>query len=110
MTKANVIIEGYWSNSLMNGAVINPKGICKTVMCGAHCGCSPGNNGSNGMDKIITIGKLPGKRTDKGRMQSILGLSETITTQAGKGYAPLIYEIIYAEELLRSKQVKGPQG
>ena len=26
MTKANVIIEGYWSNSLMNGAVINPKG------------------------------------------------------------------------------------
>lgn len=37
------------------------------------------------MDKIITIGKLPGKRTDKGRIQSILGLSETITTQAGKG-------------------------
>ena len=70
----------------------------------------PGNNGSNEMDKIITIGKLPGKRTDKGRIQSILGLSETITTQAGKGYAPLIYEIIYAEELLRSKQVKGPQG
>ena len=70
----------------------------------------PGNNGSNEMDKIITIGKLPGKRTDKGRIQSILGLSETITTQAGKGYAPLIYEIIYAEELLRSEQVKGPQG
>ena len=70
----------------------------------------PGNNGGNEMDKIITIGKLPGKRTDKGRIQSILGLSETITTQAGKGYAPLIYEIIYAEELLRSKQVKRPQG
>ena len=35
MTKANVIIEGYWSNSLMNGAV------CRTVMCGAHCGSSP---------------------------------------------------------------------
>lgn len=70
----------------------------------------PGNNGGNEMDKIITIGKLPGKRTDKGRIQSILGLSETITTQAGKGYAPLIYEIIYAEELLRSEQVKGPQG
>ena len=41
MTKANVIIEGYWSNSLMNGAVINPKGVCRTVMCGAYCGCSP---------------------------------------------------------------------
>ena len=41
MTKANVIIEGYWSNSLMNGAVINPKGVCRTVMCGAHCGPSP---------------------------------------------------------------------
>ena len=41
MTKANVIIEGYWSNSLMNGAVLNVGGICKTVMCGAHCGCSP---------------------------------------------------------------------
>ena len=40
-TKSNVIIEGYWSNSIMNGAVINPKGICRTVMCGAHCGCSP---------------------------------------------------------------------
>ena len=41
MTKANVIIEGYWSNSLMNEAVINPEGICRTVMCGAHCGSSP---------------------------------------------------------------------
>ena len=40
-TKSNVIIEGYWSNSLMNGAVLNVGGICKTVMCGAHCGCSP---------------------------------------------------------------------
>ena len=26
MTKANVIIEGYWSNSLMNGASSTPKG------------------------------------------------------------------------------------
>ena len=41
MTKANVIIEGYWSNSLMNGAVLNVVGVCRTVMCGAHCGCSP---------------------------------------------------------------------
>ena len=41
MTKANVIIEGYWSNSLMNGAVLNPEGVCRTVMCGAHCGSSP---------------------------------------------------------------------
>ena len=40
-TKSNVIIEGYWSNSLMNGAVINPEGVCRTVVCGAHCGCSP---------------------------------------------------------------------
>ncbi len=39
--KSNVIIEGYWSNSLMNRAVLNMGGICKTVMCGAHCGCSP---------------------------------------------------------------------
>ena len=31
MTKANVIIEGYWSNSLMNGAVLNPKGVCRTL-------------------------------------------------------------------------------
>ena len=63
MTKANVIIEGYWSNSLMNGAVINPKGVCRTVMCGAHCGCSP-----------------------------------------------VIMEVRYAEELLRSKPVKRSQG
>ena len=40
-TKSNVIIEGYWSNSLMNGAVLNVGVVCKTVMCGAHCGCSP---------------------------------------------------------------------
>ena len=40
-TKSNVIIEGYWSNSIMNGAVLNVGGICKTVMCVAHCGCSP---------------------------------------------------------------------
>ena len=62
------------------------------------------------MDKIIIMGKLPNKRTDKGRIQSILGLCETITTQAGKGYAPIICEIAYEEKLLRSKQVKGPQG
>lgn len=41
MTKANVIIEGYWSNSLMNGAVLNVGVVCRTVMCGAHCGCQP---------------------------------------------------------------------
>ena len=41
MTKANVIIEGYWSNSLMNGAVLNVGVVCRTVMCGAHCGSSP---------------------------------------------------------------------
>ena len=41
MTKANVIIEGYWSNSIMNGAVLNVGGVSRTVMCGAHCGCSP---------------------------------------------------------------------
>ena len=40
-TKSNVIIEGYWSNSIMNGAVLNVGGICRTVMCEAHCGCSP---------------------------------------------------------------------
>ena len=34
-------LEGYWSNSLMNGAVINPEGVCRMVVCGAHCGCSP---------------------------------------------------------------------
>ena len=33
MTKANVIIEGYWSNSLMNGAVINPKGGYAGRLC-----------------------------------------------------------------------------
>ena len=37
---ANVIIEGYWPNSIMNGAVLNVGGVCRTVMCGAHCGCS----------------------------------------------------------------------
>lgn len=26
----------------MNGAVLNVwGGVCRTVMCGAHCGCSP---------------------------------------------------------------------
>lgn len=40
-TKSNVIIEGYWSNSIMNGAVLNVGGVSRTVMCGAHCGCSP---------------------------------------------------------------------
>ena len=25
----------------MNGSVLNVGGICRTVMCGAHCGCSP---------------------------------------------------------------------
>lgn len=31
MTKANVIIEGYWSNSLMNGAVLNVGGVCRRL-------------------------------------------------------------------------------
>lgn len=62
------------------------------------------------MDKIIIIGKLPGKRTDKGRIHSLLGICETVTTQAGKGYAPIICEIEYEEKLLRSQSVKGPQG
>ena len=62
------------------------------------------------MDKIITIVKLPGKRTDNGRIHILLGLCETVTAQAGKGYAPIIYEIKYEEKLLRSEQVKGPQG
>ena len=63
MNAAKVIKIGYWSTSIMNGAVLNVGGISRTVMCGAHCGCSP-----------------------------------------------VIIEIRYAEELLRSKQVKGPQG
>ena len=108
-TKSNVIIEGYWSNSIMNGAVLNVGGGIKDSHVWSALRMFPGNNGGNEMDKIIIMGKLPNKRTDKGRIQSILGLCETITTQAGKGYAPLIYEIIYAEELLRSKQVKRPQ-
>lgn len=62
------------------------------------------------MDKIIIMGKLPGKRADKGRIHSLLGLCETVTTQAGKGHAPIIFEIAYEEKLLRSEQVKGPQG
>ena len=41
MNAAKVIKIGYWSNSIMNGAVLNVGGVCKTVMCGAHCGCSP---------------------------------------------------------------------
>lgn len=34
MTKANVIIEGYWSNSLMNGAVLNVEGYAKRLCAG----------------------------------------------------------------------------
>lgn len=41
MNAVKVIRIGYWSNSIMNGAVLNVGGICKTVMCGAHCGCQP---------------------------------------------------------------------
>lgn len=26
---------------MMNGAVLNVNGLCRTVVCGAHCGCSP---------------------------------------------------------------------
>ena len=33
MTKANVIIEGYWSNSLMNGAVLNVGGGYAGRLC-----------------------------------------------------------------------------
>ena len=46
MTKANVIIEGYWSNSLMNGAVLN---VCGGGMQDGYVRSSlrifPGNNG-----------------------------------------------------------------
>ena len=45
------------------------------------------------MDKIIIMGKLPGKRADKGRIHSLLGLCETVTTQAGKGHAPIILKL-----------------
>ena len=31
MTKANVTIEGYWSNSLMNGAVLNVGGYVERL-------------------------------------------------------------------------------
>lgn len=41
MNIAKVIKEGYWSNSIMNGAVLNVNALCRTVVCGAHCGCSP---------------------------------------------------------------------
>ena len=34
MNAVKVIRIGYWSNSIMNGAVLNVGGICKTVMCG----------------------------------------------------------------------------
>lgn len=36
-----IIIEGYWSNSAMNGAVLNVGGVCRTICCGAHLGCWP---------------------------------------------------------------------
>lgn len=41
MNTAKAIKEGYWSNSMMNGAVLNVNGLCRTVVCGTHCGCSP---------------------------------------------------------------------
>lgn len=41
MNAVKVIKIGYWSNSIMNGAVLDVNGLCRTVMCGAHCGCSP---------------------------------------------------------------------
>lgn len=52
--------------------------------------------------KIITIGKLPTKRHDKGRIFSIEGLCETITTQAGKGHQPIIMEVKRYEQDNRS--------
>ena len=33
-TKSNVIIEGYWSNSIMNGAVLNVGGYAKRLCAG----------------------------------------------------------------------------
>ena len=41
MTKANVIIEGYWSNSLMNGAV----GGMQDGYVWSSLWMFPGNNG-----------------------------------------------------------------
>lgn len=41
MQAIKVIRIGYWSNSIMNGAILDINGLCRTVMCGAHCGCSP---------------------------------------------------------------------
>lgn len=32
-TKSNVIIEGYWSNSIMNGAVLNVGGGYAKRLC-----------------------------------------------------------------------------
>ena len=48
MTKANVIIEGYWSNSLMNGAVLNVGGGMQDSYVRSALRIFPGNNG----DKI----------------------------------------------------------
>ena len=45
MTKANVIIEGYWSNSLMNGAVLNVGGGMQDGHVRGSLRIFPGNNG-----------------------------------------------------------------
>ena len=45
MTKANVIIEGYWSNSLMNGAVLNVVGGMQDGYVRSSLWMFPGNNG-----------------------------------------------------------------
>lgn len=45
MTKANVIIEGYWSNSLMNGAVLNVGGGMQDGYVRSSLRILPGNNG-----------------------------------------------------------------
>lgn len=45
-TKSNVIIEGYWSNSLMNGAVINPEGGMQDGRVRGALRMLSGNNGN----------------------------------------------------------------
>ena len=43
---ANVIIEGYWSNSLMNGAVLNVGGGIQDSHVRGALRMFPGNNGN----------------------------------------------------------------
>ena len=64
MTKANVIIEGYWSNSLMNGAVLNVGGM-QDGYVRSSLRMFPGNNG----DKICrrNVTESAGQETAKVR-------------------------------------------